>query len=85
MTINEFEDYFTNKIKENEKFIRITYYELRIVHNLSNEETEEFLNYSKRKLEGLGYEVYFTGDKYIYPNVTRTVEANELLIAVKAN
>ena len=83
MTIKEFEDFFTKKLNENESFIKITYYELRIKYNLTEDETNEFLAYSKRKFENLGYDVYFTGAKYTYQNINRIVENNELMIAIK--
>ena len=84
MTIKEFEDFFTKKLNENESFIKITYYELRIKYNLTEDETNEFLAYSKRKFENLGYDVYFTGAKYTYQNINRIVENNELMIAIKS-
>ena len=83
MTVQEFSEYFDKKIEENEQFVRITFYELRIKYNLSQDELEEFLSVAKNRFENLGYEVYFTGENYIYPNVKRIVQDNELMIAIK--
>ena len=56
---------------------------MRIKYNLSQDELEEFLSVAKNRFENLGYEVYFTGENYIYPNVKRIVQDNELMIAIK--
>ena len=83
MTVTEFDDFFNNKIKENEYFLKFTYYELRVKHNLSQDETDEFVDYAERKLKKMGYDVYLTGDPYTFPNTPRVVETNELLVAIK--
>ena len=81
------EDYVDNYIKKkiNEKgdFLKFSFYELRIKENLSAEDTDDFLEMAKWKLENLGYDVYFTGAKYTYNNIRREVGDNELLIATK--
>lgn len=35
------------------------------------------------KLEEKGYNVYFTGSKFVYENANSTVQDNELMIAIK--
>ena len=80
MIINEMLD---KKIIENDKYIRITFYELRIKYNLNEEQTQEFLKLCKTRLENLGYQVYFTGAKYNYGGKRREVQSNDLMIAVK--
>ena len=85
MTMKEFSDFLDKKIEENEHYIKITYYELRVKYNLSKQETADFLELAKNKFENLKYDVYFTGDEYIYPNFSRTVQDNELMIAIKFN
>ena len=83
MTMFEVSEYLDNKIDENEEFIRITYYEIRVKYNLSVEETETFLELAKNKFENLGYNVYFTDAKYEYNDAKMTVQPNELMKAIK--
>lgn len=71
------------KIKINPKYIRYTYYELRVKYNLSEENTDRFLLLIRTKLENQGYRVFFTGAKFEYNNTKITVQDNELMIAVK--
>ena len=72
-----------SKITENENFIRITFYEIRIKNNLSEEETEEFLRLCMIYLENNGYEVYIGNARYSYNDSIQNVKPNELLIAFK--
>lgn len=74
-----------NKMLENENYLRITFYELRVKHDLSEEEIDVFLKFIKNKLEKMNYNIYFTGAKFIYENSNRTVQSNELMIAIKEN
>ena len=76
-------NYISAKLKENYKFIRYTFYELRVKNNLSEEEVDEFFKINKSYLEDKGYNVYFTGAKCVYENANRTVQPNELMIAIK--
>ena len=85
MTKQFITDYINNKIAENENFIRFTFYELRIKHNLSEEDTEEFLKLCMTYLENKDYEVYIGNSRYIYNNAKQNVQPNELLIAFKNN
>ena len=77
--------YIDNKLREveNPNFIRYTFYELRIKNNLTEEEIDRFLKINKDYFENKGYEVYFTGAKFIYKDMALTVQDNELMIAVK--
>jgi predicted RND superfamily exporter protein len=83
MTIQEITNYIDKKINENESFIRITFFEIRVKYGLSEKETDTFLELAKNKFENMGYNVYFTGAKFIYDNSNRTVQPNELMIAIK--
>jgi len=83
MTTQFVTDYLEEKLKDNENIIKCTFYELRVKLNLSEEETDKLLELAKIKLENLGYQVYFTGAKFVYENANRTVQDNELMIAVK--
>ncbi len=85
MTKQFITDYINNKIAENENFIRFTFYELRIKHNLSEEDTNEFLRLAMTYLENKGYEVYIGNSRYTYNNANQNVQPNELLIAFKEN
>lgn len=71
------------KINENNKFIRYSFYELKVVENLTDEEMDRFLELIKIKLEKDGYTVLFTGTKFVYESSNRTVQSNELIIAIK--
>ena len=77
--------YIDNKLREveNPNFIRYTFYKLRIKNNLTEEEIDRFLKINKDYFENKGYEVFFTGAKFIYKDMALTVQDNELMIAVK--
>ena len=83
MTMKDVADYFDKKLEENENFIRITFYEIRIKYNLTQDEMETFLELAKNKFENMGYNVYFTGGEYEYKNTRMIVKPNELMIAIK--
>ena len=83
MIKNEVFNYFENKISENKSVIRITFYEIRVKYNLTEDETQDFLQFAKNKFEDMGYNVYFTDSKYTYKGTRRIVQTNELMIAIK--
>ena len=85
MTMQEITQYLDNKINSNENMVTITFYEVRIKFDLSEEETQEFLRLCRTRLENLGYEVYFTGAKYMYQGQNKVVQTNELMVAIKGN
>lgn len=76
-------NYINTKLLYNHNYIVYTFYELRIENNLSEDEVDEFLKLNKHYLESIGYSVYFTGAKFFYENEYRTVQPNELMIAIK--
>ncbi len=76
-------DYISKKEQENENYIRYTYYELKVKNNLSEDDIDTFLKINRDYFENKGYNVYFTGAKFIYQNCNRVVESNELMIAIK--
>ena len=81
---NEFiTNYISNKMSEKTDFIRITFYELRIKNNLSEEDTDEFLRLVMTYLENKGYDVYVGNARYTYKNANQNVQPNELLVAFK--
>lgn len=84
MTLTQLVDIILDsKMSENSDFIRITYYELKIKCNLSNEQCDEFIRLAKIKLENMNYRVYLQDEKYTYENANRTVQINEVLIAIR--
>ena len=83
MTTQFVTDYINNKIENNKDFIRISFYELRIKNNLSEEDTDVFLRLCMTYLENKGYEVYIGNSRYNYNNASQNVQPNELLIAFK--
>ena len=85
MTMQEITQYLDNKIDKNENLVIITFYEVRIKFDLSEEQTQEFLRLCKTRLENLEYQVYFTGAKYMYQGISKVVQSNELMVAIKEN
>lgn len=71
------------KEKENENYIRYSYYELKVKDNLNEKEIDEVLRISRDYFENKGYKVYFTNAEFEYQNARRKVESNELMIAIK--
>ena len=83
MSMQEITEFLDNKIEKNENILEITFFEVRVKMNLSEEQTQEFLKLCKTRLENLGYRVYFTGAKYTYGGRKKVVESNDLMVAVK--
>ena len=83
MTMQELVNYFDSKIAENENFIKITFYELRLKYNILEEEINHFLEIAKNKFENMGYNVYFTGEYFDYKNSKMKVQDNEYMVAIK--
>lgn len=76
--------YIKEKITSGDDFLRFSFYELRVKENLSNDDTDDFLEMAKWKLEDIGYDVYFSGAKYTYKGNRYMVGDNELMIAIKS-
>ncbi|MBR3162801.1 MAG: hypothetical protein IKF17_01705 [Clostridia bacterium] len=83
MTLEYITDYIDKKIYKNDKFITVTFYELRIKEDLSKEDTFIFLKMSKQRLVNLGYKIYETGQRYFYDGKEKVVRSNVLFIAIK--
>lgn len=60
MTLEDIRESTDKKIFENEKFIKYTFYELRVKENLSEEEMYYFISLASTRLKNLGYSVYRT-------------------------
>lgn len=72
-----------DKTKENTEFIRYSFYELRVKYNLSEQDTDRFLELIRTKLQNENYRVYFTGTRFEYKDAKMKVQDNELMLAVK--
>lgn len=83
MTMQEITDFLDKKIEKDSNEIIITFYEIRVKMGLSEQETDTFLKFCKTRLENLEYQVFFTGAKFVYKNANRTVQPNQLMIALK--
>ena len=77
------EKYIVDKITQNSKIVRYSYYELKVKLDLNDKVLDKFLKYSKIILDGLGYQVFFTGARFKFENADRVVESNEFMIAIK--
>lgn len=82
MTLDYISKKLNNKIANNEKIIKYTFFELRVQENLSDEEMKVFLELARIKLKNMDYKVYLTGEKYFYFQ-EEIVKENELLVAIK--
>lgn len=83
MSLEEITELIDRKIEKDPNCIVFTWFEIRVRKNLTEEQTDEFLRLARNRLENLNYKVYFTGAKFVYKNANRTVQDNELLIAIK--
>lgn len=75
--------YIKEKMNVNKNIVRYSFYELRVKMDMEDAEVERFLKCRRSILESLDYKVYFTGAKFVYENANRTVQDNELMIAIK--
>lgn len=85
MTNEFYEDvkkYIADKLEIDKNYVRYSYYDLRVNKNLSEGEVNDFLRCSKKLLEGLGFNVYFTGARFKYQGAARIVESNGASIRV---
>ena len=63
--------------------VRYSYFELRVKHNLSEDEAQTFVKLAKNKLENMNYKVYLKGERFVFDDANRIVDENEYLIAIK--
>lgn len=83
MNLEYITEYIDKKIYKNDKFITVTFYELRIKEDLSKEDTFIFLKMSKQRLINLGYKIYETGERYTFDGKEKIVRSNVLFVAIK--
>lgn len=83
MTLEMLNDIIESKINQNENFIIFTFYELMVKHDVHKDESGAVIDLIKQKLINYNYDVYITGESYIFNSVTYTVPINISLIAIK--
>ena len=83
LDLGKISTYLGNKLKSNANKIICTYYEVKIELNISEKDENAFLILARDKFQKYGYDVYFTNAKYKYHNEMKTVESNEMIIAIK--
>ena len=81
--INLIEQTLYYKMKQDENFIRYSFYEVNVKYGLNNNEKSLFLNLLKTKLVNNKYKVYLEGQRFKYNNSNMLVQDNETLIAIK--
>ena len=59
MDLKFIDDYISQKLDENEEFVKFSFYELRVKSNLTVDQANQFLNLAKNKFENLGYKVMY--------------------------
>ena len=83
MEQNEIYKLLSDKIKEDENKVIISFYELKIKRNLNKQDTFDALHTISEELIKNNYKVYRTNQKYTYNNKEYIVESNELMIGIK--
>ena len=83
VSLKDVSEYLDEKMDKDENYIRCTFYELRVKKNLTEHETNQFLDYCKIRLRNNNYKIYVTGQRYVYNDANMTVQDNELLVAIK--
>lgn len=82
--INLIEQTLYYKMKQDENFIRYSFYEVNVKYPFKNEnERNLFLTLLRTKLINNKYKVYLDGQRFEYNNVNMMVQDNERLIAIK--
>lgn len=76
-------DLLNEKLEQNDEIVVLKFYELRVKLDLNEEETNEFLRLASIRLTNLGYDIFFTGDSYVFKDRPLIVQDNELLVAIK--
>ena len=66
--INLIEQTLNDKMKQDENFIRYSFYEVNVKYGLNKNEKSLFLNLLKTKLVNNKYKVYLEGQRFKYNN-----------------
>ena len=77
------EEYLNEKMKIDINCIVCKFFDLKVRKDLTDSEIDLFLEKARKILLDMNYLVYFTGSKFVYQNANRTVQDNELMIAIK--
>ncbi len=83
MTLPQITELIDEKIEKNNQKVVISFYELKVKENLSDNDLRSTMNLISIRLSNLGYRVYTTGEKYNYNGLNYIVERNELIVAIK--
>ena len=83
MSLEEISKFIDNKIEQNYKKVVISFFELKVKRNLSDQELLSTTHLIATRLSNMGYNVYRTGQKYIYNKKEYIVESNEIIVAIK--
>ena len=83
MTLLEIDEDIHRKISENERYVRYSYFELRVKRDLFEDEAQNVIRLVKNKLENMNYKVYLKGERFVFEDANRIVDTNEYLIAIK--
>ncbi len=78
-------NYLDNKIKLDEKYVRCSYFDLRVKNNLTQDEINEFYKMGKKYLEKNDYKVYSINEQYYFNGKMQIVQSNEIMIGIKNN
>lgn len=81
MKIEYVQKIIQDKIVKSPNIVRISIDDL----DLSIQETSLFIEFAKKELNNLNYEIYYPGNKYNVDGKEYIVEGNELMVAVKNN
>ena len=81
--IEDIEEIIERKIKENDRIIIFSYFEVYVRKNIHKEQKYRFIELAKNRLENMEYDVYFEGEQFLFDNVDRIVGDNEVIIAIK--
>ena len=84
MTLEFLNELIEYKINQSKDFIKLTFYELRVKYNLSEDDINVAIKLITQKLSNYGYNVYLTGEKYTYNSTRSIVPTSILLIAIKS-
>ena len=67
----------TEKMLQNEIYIRYTYYELKVKYNLNENDLDRFLILIRTKLENDNYNVYFTDGFAAFSRIRKSIRIAE--------
>lgn len=83
MTIQDITEYLDKKINENENYVIIPVFEVRVTNGVNESEVDTFLELARTRLINLNYQVYFTNAEYTYKGERKKVQSNEYIVAIK--